>query len=292
MLPIRVHCWGGLGSQLFAFVAANRMKSSFPKRQVQIMLHTGGATRRVRELPNLVDIQVFEIDDFSNASNSFRPKKLWVSRFQDRLTREIKLVSKRILLVFGFFKSFDTEDEWGKISPWIVSVRGHYSQLQLTFSDLELVYQLVLRASVDKPPAKIFYHKANVHIRLGDLISVKPEALDFIPKLIGELQELDAGYPVSIYSDSNQDDVLKIMGSIPRDVRFQQEVSASHVIYDSIFSDTFIGSNSKITFWIAALRVHLELGSLTIVPSNIFHWLQDSLVSYNLDALGVREYRN
>jgi len=81
-LPIRVHCWGGFGSQIFACVIAKRLASLFPARKIVLIFHSSGVTRRTLEIPKgfTGDFTVLTQDDFrtSNAEeNSIDPKFFW-----------------------------------------------------------------------------------------------------------------------------------------------------------------------------------------------------------------------
>ena len=292
MPPIRIHCWGGLGSQLFALVAANRIKSRYIRRRVQIVLHSSGVTRRVRELPELSNIQVIESDDYSSQRLVFRTTLGSGHLSFGTLNKKVKLILRRVLKIMGFFAELNSEIEWKKASPWLLTVRGHYSQFQLNDSDLKLVLQLFSRMFEVKPPQRSVRDEISVHIRLGDLISVKSAALDFIPKLIYELRSLDSSKHINVYSDSTLEEVEKFLGALPDNATLKNETSTSNVIYTSVLSDTFIGSNSKVTFWISALRAYSGIGNKTIVPKNILQWLEKSLPDYNLETLGVREYKN
>ena len=49
-LTLRVHCWGGLGSQLFALAHAYELRKKFPKRKIMLFLHTSGVSERFSEL--------------------------------------------------------------------------------------------------------------------------------------------------------------------------------------------------------------------------------------------------
>jgi hypothetical protein len=266
------------------------MRFLFPARTTQIILHTSGITRRIRELPNFSGVEVIEIDDFSiQAPYINKPNQLFLRRHRD-FTSKLKSTTKHFLNNLGFINDLNSEKEWLRICPWILSSRGHYSQIQLTEPDLASVYKLLLGVSGTRLSGNARPDEAVVHVRLGDLISLKTEALDFLPKLTRELDQLYSSNSIRIYSDSNLRDVEKKLGVLPNNAILEQGVSALGVISNSLLSRNFIGSNSKISFWIAALRVHLGTGDSTLIPSNMFTWLSKSLPHYNLEALGVREY--
>ena len=52
ILPrVRVHSWGGFGSQLFAMIIAERLIAKKGLRQIMIVFHTSGVTERELEIP-------------------------------------------------------------------------------------------------------------------------------------------------------------------------------------------------------------------------------------------------
>ncbi len=59
-LTLRVHCWGGLGSQLFALAHAYELHKKFPNRKILLLMHTSGVSERFSELDFLGDFE-FEI---------------------------------------------------------------------------------------------------------------------------------------------------------------------------------------------------------------------------------------
>ena len=69
--PLRIHSWGGLGSQLFAIALAEELKVIFPKRSFKIVLHTGGVTRRLPEIVGLFpNFDYIYEDDFQSNVNA------------------------------------------------------------------------------------------------------------------------------------------------------------------------------------------------------------------------------
>ena len=72
---ITIHCWGGYGSQLFAFALAIDIRSRFPKRKIQFRFHSGGVTQRGIEIINDSELNRFSLtNDFK--SNRKKPDTL------------------------------------------------------------------------------------------------------------------------------------------------------------------------------------------------------------------------
>ena len=46
---LRVHSWGGFGSQLFTAYVVLKLQKQFTNRRIKVVVHTSGVTRRVSE---------------------------------------------------------------------------------------------------------------------------------------------------------------------------------------------------------------------------------------------------
>ena len=106
-IPIKLHCWGGLGSQLYAWALCERLANRFPKRRILLILHTDGITRRDSELDNLFSSsELMHVNDFVDSeSNSFSKKFLEQDRFYSliisKFRAQILKVCKDLLLKIG-----------------------------------------------------------------------------------------------------------------------------------------------------------------------------------------------
>ena len=102
-MPIRIHCWGGLGSQLYAWALFERLSIRFPKRKLRLVLHTSGVTRRASDLNDL-----FSVDELITLDDFVHPKKLGNA---DRYDKKYEAVENFIsvcsdiyfILLFIFF---------------------------------------------------------------------------------------------------------------------------------------------------------------------------------------------
>ena len=48
-----IHCWGGLGSQMYAWALLERLQNKYPNRKFKLVFHTGGVTKRLPDLEPL-----------------------------------------------------------------------------------------------------------------------------------------------------------------------------------------------------------------------------------------------
>ena len=128
---IAIHCWGGLGSQMYAWALYERLEIRFPNRKLKLIFHTGGVTKRLPDLEPLftADQKGFVQDYLSKeATNEFAT----VARESaSGIKKALVKIGKRALLVTGFVATVNNEAEFSKIKPWVVSIRGHYSELKI-----------------------------------------------------------------------------------------------------------------------------------------------------------------
>ena len=54
-MKLKIHSWGGLGSQLHALSIAHDLKQNFPTRKLILIHHTSGVSRRFFELKSIID---------------------------------------------------------------------------------------------------------------------------------------------------------------------------------------------------------------------------------------------
>lgn len=269
LLPaIRIHIWGGLGSQCFGLVIASRIKNKFPKRRILLLFHTSGESKRNIELP--IDIlsrfQYRAIDDYLEPNKELSASRL---HFYNQLKSWTKFLIKQVLDLLNLVKSFDTgvKDKW--IPFWIVSCRGHYGSVQLTHDDLELVYEVFklgrfMGEEIQKTPTTI-------HFRLGDLMYLKTKTY-ISPSRVGQALSANPldGIPV-IFSDSDPLIVKKILG---KELGiFDANIMQSDpfvVVRSCFYSKCFVGTNSKISQWIAILRSYYINGVDSYIPDEIY----------------------
>ena len=128
---LRVHSWGGLGSQLFTAQLILKLKHRYPRRKIKVILHTAGVTRREAEFDfKTLGVEVKQIEDFN-----FRDKKsrdeVPFDKFQTGFFYLIKHLGLLILRKFHFIISADDEANFALLRIWTLMIRGHYTQLTI-----------------------------------------------------------------------------------------------------------------------------------------------------------------
>lgn len=274
-LPLRVHSWGGLGSQLHTWFLVEELKEKYPRRKILWVHHSGGVTLREAELLDWssADETIFT-DDFIQSSKT--PGPLQESprpRFSPRSVGRRLLV--QLAQRLGCVSRCNTNLEWISVKPWCLEIRGHYTSRQIK---VEFAYQLS-RLAVASGYRPLLHSDdwdhggadVAIHWRYGDLADEKPDGV--IPAeqvILTVFQTLGidrVGQVCTLYSDSPDQATGRFKDAFP-----------SHVSLDVVEADpwtslcglvnarSFIGSRSKLSIWAAAFRVMFDYPGLTMMP--------------------------
>lgn len=256
---MRIHAWGGLGSQLFAVALASDISRRFPERKLVIVLHSSGVTKRGPEVCEVFpEFKYFEVDDFSNRKNHDSKLK----------NRSFKKLIRRLLRFSALFMGLIAEENDcnSKLAHrWTFSIRGHYSHRQIGNNFLaELKKRL---SQLSKLEASNYNTTAVIHYRLGDLLELtnkNPIAVERILYVVSQFTEMES---VTVLSDSPQR-VHRLLESFPSVHEFQiQELTTVQTIWAATQAKVFIGTSSKISYWAVLLRLHQKESLQNFMPS-------------------------
>jgi hypothetical protein len=250
---MRIHCWGGLGSQLFAVAMAYRCRELFPSRQISLVLHTGGLTYREPEILELFpEIRYSQVNDYLPPAGDGKfekaaPRKQVFPRFQ--LVVLLKLLRKCRLVL-----SADNLELFEKVRFWTISLRGHYSNVPVREDFLiVLKSRLAQEQNVESESKDTI---CGIHYRLGDLVGLDSKQPTSLSALVQEYKRLCSSMnfnTTKVFTDSPE--LVKSFSNSFENTKTEVPI-ASTVATMSVLIDTdyFIGTSSKISFWVAALR--------------------------------------
>jgi hypothetical protein len=261
--PLRIHTWGGLGSQLFAIALSTDIQKRYPSRRIQIVLHTGGVTQRLPEVKDLFPQYSYSfVDDYRpnpDGHNDLAARK--VSEIRTRLRSSLK----KLLHALNLTASANDDSEYLKLKPWVLSCRGHYS-----FRTIGNDFLRELDEKLRKNSFKLQVSEScTLHYRLGDLLTLaekSPIPSDLIVSEINKLTSSIDFHDLFVFSDSPERVYDLLNGMVLLDVKCP-EVDTINVLANSIDSKYFIGTSSKISFWIAGVRAQIR-NRPSLLPSN------------------------
>lgn len=259
---LRIHCWGGLGSQLQALSFYLMVQSKFPNRNLQLILHTGGITERRSEIDFVSGrINLVSIHDFKNKVEKTNINFL----FRFNLRSIFKNLARNIFDYSRFI--ITNENRVMAIMPWTTQVRCSYSNIELSSDLIKNLGEIV-----QFPTKKIDNNFIGVHLRIGDLVALKPESLvdtSTINKLINNLDQKEKILnKVIVYSDSelNLDSFNSLIGFTIQ----LRNIDTINTIFDLTGPRVFIGTNSKVSLWVAIFRYGYKIPGIILLPTSIF----------------------
>ena len=241
---IKVHCWGGFGSQLNAVALVHRLSERFTHRKITLYIHEGGRHKAVYELQD-IDLSNFNIKfmkDFNDNNFIARPNsKINLSR-----------IAKLLLAMIGFYNSCDSLKDIQKLKPWVLIIRGSYNLFPTnTFLDF-LKYQLREMNNAEN-------FDVVIHYRLGDLLKIQeknPVEASMLVNLlisIGKQQKINKIIVLTSDPDIANSLFKKIDTEVAATMKFYY-AKPIEVLNFGIRGKIFIGTNSKMSLWPIWLR--------------------------------------
>ena len=274
-LTLKIHCWGGLGSQLLALNYYLRVQELYPRKRIILVLHTGGITARNSEIDFLSNkINLLKVDDYRAGSNDKQSHTTDSNSIFNFVKASIKSLANNFRFVI-------TDDKKVlKVKFWTFSVRCTYTSNILRKQDI--VHMADILGITSNSAEQNF---TGVHYRMGDLPTLKPSALvplDSISKIINDLNKAGAVIDkVRIYSDSIIDNSNL---QLPKEIDYKwKSVDTLQTISELSKAQYFIGTSSKVSLWVAIFRWALNTAGDVYLPSSIMNQF-DQLT--NIDRSG------
>ena len=267
MFPsVRIHTWGGLGSQLYAISLSIDIEDKVFKRGKKFINHTGGTTKRLSEMSFYTN-NMKSVDDFENNGKQKTKNSLF--------KRTTKLFFKKIISIVGFYAECNNNKDMQAMKPWVTVIRGHYSHRQVSIKSVNRIFQGI-EENYFRAHNAMIDRTFTMHYRLGDLevISEKsPIRLESIQGIIDEIITYQPVHYLSLYSDTLDLATQRLNSMKNRLIIKSEDKLPLEVIYECVMSQTFIGTNSKISFWIAICRSVFKAKGVTYLPLEIKHMI-------------------
>jgi hypothetical protein len=275
-VPLKIHVWGGLGSQLHAWALAESLQLR-RNRRIILVLHTSGVTRRESDINFLSgEFAIQHLEDFEVA----KPEVKGSNRFKLLVKQIIKNLLKSLSIVLDDSRL----ESISRIRPWTLSLRGHYTQVVVRQETLLLMVTKARRAgllNLDKP----LIEGTLFHYRLGDLMTIEskspldPSRFQNLPSLV---------LPLQVMSDSidRAQQLLSVQFSI--NITPVVDKSPWDAISIGIRSQVFVGTPSKLSFWIIAIRSTLKIGTYSYITRE--HLENIALLTENSHSANIKTY--
>lgn len=275
MKRLVIHCWGGLGSQLYAWAMAEMVQIKYPRRKIEIVFHSSGVTKRYSDLNFLGSVfNVKFTDDYiSNSQSNKAPKTVNYST---------KILLKKFLYLTKITLYCNTNDEFNCIKPWTLSLRGHYSYINL---DVNIVEKMLFKIckEYEMPPFKSIKQDKtlSVHYRLGDLQHLENKTYTDPNNLGGCIEKImlsEECKSLTVYSDDEAAAQQLLHDFIPAETVFTNSGVWS-TLFDLICTNYFVGTNSKISLWAVIFRKIIDNHSWVYLPKQMKAALESNLLN-------------
>lgn len=254
VLPaLRIHSWGGFGSQLFTAYIILKVQNRYPGRRIKVVVHTSGVTRRFSEFNfEQLGTKVIQVEDYKNLKIQSYPR---VDSFRRNfcLFKSLKQNVSQALNWLRIIQFANSDESFNSIMPWTLGLRGHYTRISLNTELIHCLYKILFEKSS-------FLTNRNrqliIHYRLGDLLHLE-EKSPIKPHRIEKLLLL-GGYNHTasiVLSDSNEREFRDfVSGNTTLSSIRLENLQPLHSLWLCINSETFIGTGTKLSLWAAIFR--------------------------------------
>lgn len=249
---IRIHVWGGLGSQLYAAHLILKLRERYPNRRIRLLIHTSGVTRRECELDfGWLGVTQKQIDDFDwkHKTNSVDNSVKYRTKFYKAGLN----LFRKMLDLMSIVKTGNDDTSLKCVKPWTLSLRGHYTLLKLERSRISALFDFLLANS---PELNLDPFSLTIHYRLGDLLELSAKG-PIEPKRIESLFK-ECKVPsqnTCILSDSSEKELARVLKDAPllKSLKLLNTTPLETLAY-CVQAEKFIGTNAKLSMWAAIFR--------------------------------------
>ena len=250
---LRVHSWGGFGSQLFTAYVVLKLQRKFPNRRIEVVIHTSGVTRRVSEFNfetlgvNMVQVEDYKAKDVRDSTDKAR------ASYSHNLPQVTRGLLYQILQWLRLVQSANTDLSFNLISLWTLSIRGHYTRLSLEETLVESLYSVL---SLKESPFMIQRNALVVHYRLGDLLNLDEKQPINVDRVEGVLEKLRfQTNRLVLLSDSNEEELAEFLkNSMILKFCKPSNYDPNKTLRVCIDAESFVGTGAKISLWAAIFR--------------------------------------
>ena len=243
---------------MFAVALTHDISKRYPTRELTLVLHSSGVTKRSPEVCELFpEFNYLEVDDFTTRGT------------HDSLAQSFSIRStfRALLRKFAIHTGVLAEENNGhsrKVHRWTLSVRGHYFHRTV---DRDFLFLLRKRleeiASINKED---FQQKIILHYRLGDLLELTNKNNISPHRSVNAFLEMLNTSELMIFSDSPTMAVSLLKEDLSESRIKTENLSTINTIWAASQAKAFIGTSSKISYWICLLRLLLDQQSQSLMP--------------------------
>lgn len=258
--PMQIHIWGGLGSQLFALLALDEVQNRFPSRKFRVVFHSGGVTERKPDLLELIPqgVEISFVSDFIESSEGYTHQQT-----KNPNSSLAKVFVRDLITKFKLVTSWDNSSS--EPTFWTIQIRGHYRMIRVSSDSLNRVFDRIFDSKFSTETENCLSVNS-IHFRIGDLVGLKGIIDPEILVNVAETIQYENNLKFRILSDS--EDIASHYLSKIETVSSNKSLGTWETIEIGYKSEIFLGTLSKISYWIVILRVLGRPEMLSYLPKS------------------------
>lgn len=267
-----IHVWGGLGSQFFALMYLLKMKNLYPNRDFRIVVHEDKYFPFKFHRNGDTDLDDLSLDFATECVFDFSAEYSVGNEIDNSLKRKLaSLRSNAVRRIVSFYP--DLSDSPFLPGFRIRSISGHYTNLKYELEDFSQLERLIGINEI-KPSKEMV-----IHFRQGDLKFVGKNSVNqsiLLSKVKQEILSNLGCERVLVISESSAEDFLSHLKQLQINATIMStELTAVQVIKLGVAASTFIGGESKLSFWIALFRGMSGSERKTYLPTSLKKFFND-----------------
>lgn len=263
---LQIHCWGGLGSQLFAWAVVEQCLLEKPNRRITLVLHTSGVTQRSSELSALAKfVEIVQVTDFK--PNEFSIESATKVALRSRFTKFILRMLQKSKFILSTEKIED-------IKPWTFQLRSHYSRRYIPTKVCENMFNRFVQIELLENIFSGTDALVGIHYRLGDLLTLENKSYVPHETIISVIQDLSSKHKlnrslIKLHSDSPEVASEKLSPLREKFTIQQVEQTPWETLSALLQYKFLVVTNSKIGIWAIIFNVRLGLPHLIMAPKEM-----------------------
>ena len=250
---MRIHSWGGFGSQLFTAYVVLKVQKRYPGRRIKVIVHTSGVTRRVSEFDfEVLKVEKVQVEDYKARKIETESGRKYPHNFMN-VKNAWKKSLRKIIERLSLIQTADTDDSFNSVSFWTFALRGHYTRLNIDELLVQSLYKVLFPSN---PKSLVLNQNLVIHYRLGDLLDLDDKGPTSLERVEDILERIEANLDTTLLlSDSSEEEVTRFLATSRfLQVSYLQNCDPIATLKLCVQAETFLGTSAKLSLWASIFR--------------------------------------
>jgi len=168
---------------------------------------------------------------------------------------KLYVLPKVLMKTTGLLSDLENTKAYDSIKPWLLTVRGHYTRYPFSSADLLKLYEVISSVDSEDLGGESMVDVLTIQYRLGDLLNL-PEKGFVDSKLLSDIANFivdKSRISKTILLTDSPAEAVQLLDTSNHNWKVVNLAPIS-TIKLCVDSSEFIGTNSKISFWITVFR--------------------------------------